>query len=82
MTQILKVLDCRNDLVMEDYSRVAAELAQTNNAQNNTLNIIARATKRDSRMMKVLTVIAIAYVPASVIAVRYPFSSLNFQSSD
>lgn len=77
MNQILKVLDCRNELIMKDYSKVATELARISNAQNNSMNTIAREARRDSRMVKVLTVIAMAYVPAGVIAVRYPLSFLE-----
>jgi Mg2+ and Co2+ transporter CorA len=66
---------------MKDYSRVATELSRTGNAQSNSLNIIAHEAKHDTRMMKVLTIIAIAYVPASVIAVQHPLSSFNLQLS-
>lgn len=82
VNQILKVLDCRNELIMKDYSKVATELARISNAQNNSMNTIAREARRDSRMVKVLTVIAMAYVPAGVIAVRYPLSSSNLHLSD
>lgn len=79
-TLLLKVLDYRNDLIMKDYSKIANELAGIANAQNTSLKVLARETKRDSRLVKVLTVIAIAYLPANLIAAI--FSSGLVRTSD
>jgi len=55
---------------MRDHSKLAIELARTSNAQNHSLNVAAQEAKRESRTMKFLTVIAMAYLPASLIAVK------------
>ena len=65
---------------MKDYSKIANELAGIANAQNMSLKVLARETKRDSRLVKVLTVIAIAYLPANLIAVNQKFPAPMFVS--
>jgi hypothetical protein len=57
---------------MRDHSKLAIELARTSNAQNHSLNVVAQEAKRESRTMKVVTVIAMTYLPASLIAVSDP----------
>lgn len=54
---------------MKDYSRVTTELAQIANTQQESLKVMAHEAKRDSRMMRILTFVAIAYVPGNLIAV-------------
>jgi hypothetical protein len=65
------VLDRRNDLIMNDYSKALTELARVGNMQGDALNLIAREAIKDSRLMKVVAIIGIAYIPASIIAVRF-----------
>ena len=64
------MLDSRNDLIVNDYSKLSADLARIGNMQNDRLNLIAREAIKDSRLMRVLTVIAMAYAPAGILAVR------------
>jgi len=65
---------------MKDYGKIANELAGIANAQNMSLKVLARETKRDSRLVKVLTVTAIVYLPANLIAVKQTFPASKFVS--
>ncbi|OAL51490.1 hypothetical protein IQ07DRAFT_585892 [Pyrenochaeta sp. DS3sAY3a] len=65
---LLKILDLRNVMIMKDYSKVTTELAQIANTQQKNLNVMAQEAKRDSKIMRILTFVAIAYVPGNLIA--------------
>lgn len=62
---------------MKDYSKTTTELVRMANAQNKSLHAIAHDAKLDSHMMKILTVIAIAFVPPNLIAVSLPLLSMQ-----
>lgn len=64
-------------MIMKDYSKITTELVRMANAQNKSLHAIAHGAKLDSRMMKILTVIAIAFVPPNLIAVCFPLPSMK-----
>lgn len=59
---------------MKDYSKLATDLASFSNRQTESLNTKAQEAKHDSRMMKVATMVALAYIPTSLVAVNYPHS--------
>ena len=49
-------------------------LATASNEENETIARLTEEGRRDSRSLKVLTFVAMLYLPATLMAVRDPFS--------
>lgn len=70
MIQILKILDFRNDEAIRENGTALRDLAAGASSENQFIVTIAEKTRKDSKVMRVATIIAIFYLPASLVAVR------------
>lgn len=65
------MLDHRNDQVLHRHGKVMNELAIEANRERTVINELSEKMQKDSRSMRVLTSVALIYLPASLIAVCY-----------
>lgn len=65
----MKIMDFRNDEQLEENSRTMKSLASETVLENRAMVTIANQTMADSRTMKIATVIATIYLPASLVTV-------------
>lgn len=70
-------MDYRNDDTIKENGVIMASMATAANAQNQTLKVLAEKTQKDSRSMRIITFIAMAYLPATLIAVRKSVVRIN-----
>jgi len=75
-TQLLKILDFRNDESVRKGAANTQEILEATKRESETLTIIAQRTRVDSRSMKIMTFVAIAYLPANLAAVGFLIPSL------
>lgn len=83
-TKLFQVLQFRNDealaqsnTIMQHNSRVLSELGSSSREENKAMIVLTKQGRQDSRFMKILTFIAMLYLPASLVAVRCHISSSN-----
>ena len=67
--QLLKLLDHKNTNLFNNNVEALRHLVAATNAQCDGIRDLAKKTQADSRSVKTLTLIAISYLPASLIAV-------------
>ena len=70
--QLFKILDYRNDAIIRDNSSFLRELAVMGSAESKWMLQIADHTRKDSRTMRFTSLIALVYLPASLISVHLP----------
>lgn len=59
---------CNRDVIIRNGLSLA-QLAQTSSADNKVLAIMADKTQKDSRIMRIATLIAMIYLPANLVMV-------------
>ena len=74
--QLSKILDCRNgrtirdtNVAMEQNLSILRTLGIDSKVESDLIVRLARQSYKDSKTLKALTVVATAYLPASLIAV-------------
>ena len=65
----MKILDFRNDEAMRINASHTQAILKATGEENETIRAISKKTQVDSRSMKILATIAIAYLPANFVAV-------------
>ncbi|KAK5454370.1 hypothetical protein LTS15_006370 [Exophiala xenobiotica] len=79
---LLKLLEYRKADLQTTQTVALRNMAQAANDQSNSLRQLTEQTNRDSRSVKILTFVAMMYLPASLIAVSIPILiSTNFKQS-
>lgn len=84
--QLMKLLDYRKADALNAHAKGIENLVSASHLQNESLRILAEKTSYDSRLMRILTFIALIYLPATLLAVRPPpiialfFTSKNVDS--
>ena len=76
MWQLFKILDYRNDSTILENGFSLRRLAVTASSEGKLMLQIAEHTRKDSRTMRVASLIALIYLPASLVAVRCSIPSL------
>jgi hypothetical protein len=71
LRQLLKILDFRNDESIRKSAAHAQEIHEASNRESEAIRIIAERAQVDSRSMKIMTSVAIAYLPANLVAVSF-----------
>ena len=59
--------------VMQHNSQVLAEIATVSKKDNAAIMMLTKQARRDARSTKILTFIALLYLPASLVAVSFSF---------
>ena len=67
---MLKILDLRNDEIVHQSGSTLSALAKEAALENKAMVSLAHQSLSDSLKMKVATVIAMFYLPASLVTVR------------
>lgn len=70
--QLIKLLDYRKADIQNTHVAALRSISIASNAQSDGLRALTEKTHKDSRSVKILTFIAMVYLPASLIAVSYP----------
>lgn len=68
--KLLQILDYRHDEGIQRTAIATQGILSAAQVDNDRMRDIARATQRDSQTMKVLTFIAILYLPGTLVSVR------------
>lgn len=82
------ILTFRGQELQHENSLKLTQLAQADAVENKDMAILADLTYRDSRTMRIATVIAMFYLPANLVMVCYlaaaytPYRILNSLSAD
>lgn len=63
------MLDHRNDQALHRHGEAMNMLATEANRESSVMNELSEKMQKDSRSMRVLTSVALIYLPASLIAV-------------
>jgi Mg2+ and Co2+ transporter CorA len=71
MTLLLKILDYRHDENIRANISATRDLLSAAEHETVVLNLIARQTQQDSRSMKIITFIALIYLPGTLVASVY-----------
>lgn len=66
------ILTFRGQELQHENSLKLTQLAQADSVENKDMAILADLTYRDSRTMRIATVIAMFYLPANLVMVRSP----------
>lgn len=79
LTQLSQILNYRNeDMLVKSNdalnksSDAMREIALAAKAENELMSALISKSQKDSHTVKVLTCIALIYLPASLVAVRFP----------
>lgn len=70
--QLQNLLTLRKTDVHNAHVKTLKDLASASNAQNDKLQVLTEEMHKDSRSVRILTFIALVYLPASLMAVSYP----------
>jgi hypothetical protein len=65
----MKILDFRNDEVMQTNAANTHAILEATGRENEIMRIISQKTQIDSRSTRILTSVALAYLPANFVAV-------------
>jgi hypothetical protein len=63
------MLDHRNDHVVHHHGEALNRIATQTNRESVVMNELSEKMQKDSRFMRILTSVALIYLPASLIAV-------------
>ncbi|KAH8882491.1 hypothetical protein GQ53DRAFT_831382 [Thozetella sp. PMI_491] len=77
---LLKIMDFRNDEAVRESAKNTEETLRMVGRENEVIRIMAQKTNGDSRSMRILTAVNIAYLPANLVAAI--FSSNVVQTGD
>ena len=70
--QLTQLLSYRRADILNAHAKALRGLTATSTAQSASLRDLTEKTRMDSRCMRILTFIALIYLPANLIAVRLP----------
>jgi len=76
-TLLLKILDYRHDEVIQHNAKAMRDLLAISQREGDTMRVIAQKTQQDSRTMKIVTFVAIVYLPATLVASIFSSSIVN-----